>query len=404
MTTFTAAQAVSRSGALDPAGLRIVIGAGGTGGHIYPGLAIADAILKRVPEAKISFTGTSRGLEGTLVPKFGYELATSSMIPFAASMGWRRFALPVYLLRAGIDCARRFRRDGVDLVIGMGGYPSSPAIVGAWLAGIPRLIHESNARSGKANQVAALLSDHIGIAFDHAQGQLPSLGKDVRRVGVPLMPAVVAMNRAGLRSEAVDSLGVSPDQRLVVVNGGSQGARSLTKAALELAALWRDRTDVMLLIKTGPADYQAAVQRIEELKASHGTRVVAYMDRMDLVYAAADVMVGRSGAATVAELAHIGLPAVLIPHPWAAGDHQRHNAEVLVECGGAVMMTDQELTGARLADELEVLLADPDRLERMSESMRSAEHSQAADSMAQWAIDLAQEYQASNTSRAAARH
>lgn len=402
MTTFNATQTVSGPRVVDPAGLRIVIGAGGTGGHIYPGLAIADAILQRVPEAIISFAGTNRGLEGDLVPQHGYALATSTMIPFAASMGWRRFALPAYLLRAGIACARHFRRDGVDLVIGMGGYPSTPAIVGAWLAGIPRLIHESNARAGKANQFAAVLTRHIGIAFDHAQSHLPTRGKVIRRVGVPLMPAVAAMDRASLRAEALLSLGVAAGQRLVVVNGGSQGARSLTTAAIELAVLWRERTDTMLLIKTGPADHESTLRRIEEAGAAGNTRVVAYLDRMDLAYAAAAVMVGRAGAATVAELAHIGLPAVLIPHPWAAGDHQRHNAEVLVNCGGAVMVADSELTGARLAGELGVLLADPETLGRRAEAMRSAEHAHAADAMAEWAIELARNHQAARSRPGAA--
>lgn len=397
MTTFNAGHTVAGPESGDRAGLRIIIGAGGTGGHIYPGLAIADAIAQRVPTAVISFSGTSRGLEGTLVPRHGYGLATSNMIPFAASMGWRRFVLPVYLLRASMACARSFRRDGVDLVIGMGGYPSSPAMVGAWLAGIPRLIHESNARSGKANQLAAFMSRNIGIAFDRAQSHLPTRGKDVRRVGVPLMPAVAAMNRGTLRAQALNAMGVRPGQQLIVVNGGSQGARSLTTAALELAGLWRARTDVMLLIKTGPADYQSAREQVEAMGPSHNTQVVEYLDRMDLVYAAADVMVGRAGAATVAELAHIGLPAVLIPHPWAAGDHQRHNAEVLVDCGGAVMLADHELTGARLANELGILLSEPDRLAGMAAAMQSDEHASAADTMAHWAIELAQEHHANRT-------
>ncbi|MHA7304898.1 UDP-N-acetylglucosamine--N-acetylmuramyl-(pentapeptide) pyrophosphoryl-undecaprenol N-acetylglucosamine transferase [Arthrobacter sp. TMN-49] len=374
-----------------PSGLRVVIGAGGTGGHIYPGLAIAHAIQQRVPDAHITFAGTCRGLEETLVPGHGYELATSNMIPFAASLGLRRFALPLYLLRAGIDCARSFRRDRVDVVIGMGGYPSSPAMVGAWLAGIPRLIHESNARSGKANQLSALLSPNIGIAFEAARKHLPAAGKRIRNVGVPLMPAVVAMDRAALRQQALAELGIEAGQRLIVFNGGSQGARRLTLAALELAQLWQERSDVVLLIKTGPADYPEAVRQIAELSAGHNTRVVEYLDRMDLVYAAADVMVGRAGAATVAELAHVGLPSLLVPHPLAAGDHQRHNAQVLVESGGAVMVTDSELTGLRVADELGALLNQPGRLERMSQAARSAVHADAADEMAQWAIDLARQ-------------
>lgn len=378
-----------RKAAQAPSGLRIVIGAGGTGGHIYTGLAIANAITRIDPDARITFAGTRRGLEATLVPRHGYELATSNMIPFAASMGMRRFALPLYLLRAGISCARSFRRDRVDLVIGMGGYPSSPAMLGAWLAGIPRLIHESNARSGKANQLAALLSPNIGIAFEAARKHLPRAGKHIRNVGVPLMPDVAAMDRAALRGQALAELGIEAGQRLVVVNGGSQGARRLTLAALELAQLWQGRTGVVLLIKTGPADYHDAARRLQELDAGHNTRVVQYLDRMDLVYAGADVMVGRAGAATVAELAHVGLPSVLIPHPWAAGDHQHHNAQALVESGGAVMVPDAELTGPRLADELDALLNEPGRLERMSKAARSDVHARAADEMAHWAVSLA---------------
>ncbi|MEU1026747.1 glycosyltransferase, partial [Streptomyces sp. NPDC005904] len=166
----------SHSGRAAPparADLSVVIGAGGTGGHIYPGLALADALRRAVPGAVISFVGTERGLEGRLIPDAGYRLHTVDMIPFDPSLGARRYLLPAALLKSGAQCRTILREQGARIAVGMGGYPSAPVIVGARLAGLPSLIHESNAVPGRANRFAARLTPNIAVAFDRSRAHLP---------------------------------------------------------------------------------------------------------------------------------------------------------------------------------------------------------------------------------------
>ncbi|MFJ2868830.1 UDP-N-acetylglucosamine--N-acetylmuramyl-(pentapeptide) pyrophosphoryl-undecaprenol N-acetylglucosamine transferase [Kitasatospora sp. NPDC087314] len=358
--------------------LSVVIGAGGTGGHIYPGLALAEALRRADPRAVISFVGTERGLETTLIPEAGYRLHTVDMIPFDASLGPRRYLLPAALLRSGGQCREILRAQGAQVAVGMGGYPSAPAIVGARLAGLPSVVHESNAVPGRANRFAARLTPHIALAFDRTREHLPA-GRSAQTVGMPLVGAVARLDRAALRAEARRQLEVPEGARLLVFNGGSLGAARLTAAAVELAARWRHRTDRQLLIKTGPA----ALEEVRAALAGHPTaRAVSYLDRMDLVYAAADLMVCRAGAATVAELSSVRMPAVLVPYPHAPHDHQTHNARVLSDTGAGLLLPDGECTGERLAALVEPLLADPARLAAMARAAEPGDHARAADLLA----------------------
>ncbi|AUG79728.1 UDP-N-acetylglucosamine--N-acetylmuramyl-(pentapeptide) pyrophosphoryl-undecaprenol N-acetylglucosamine transferase [Kitasatospora sp. MMS16-BH015] len=358
--------------------LSVVIGAGGTGGHIYPGLALAEALRRAEPGAEISFVGTERGLETRLIPEAGYRLHTVDMIPFDSSLGLRRYTLPVALLRSGAQCREILRAQGAQIAVGMGGYPSAPVIVGARMAGLPSVVHESNAVPGRANRFAARLTPHLALAFDRTREHLPA-GTGAETVGMPMVGAVASLDRAALRPEARARLGVAPDEHLVVFNGGSLGAARLTEAALGLAERWHRRPDVRLLIKTGPAALPAARER---LGRSPVATAVAYLDRMDLVYAAADLVVCRAGSATVAELAGTGVPAVLVPYPHAPHDHQTHNARVLSDAGAGLLLPDGECTAERLAALVEPLLADPRRLDLMSRAADPSTHAEAADLLA----------------------
>ncbi|MET9361379.1 UDP-N-acetylglucosamine--N-acetylmuramyl-(pentapeptide) pyrophosphoryl-undecaprenol N-acetylglucosamine transferase [Streptomyces sp. NPDC006632] len=365
--------------------LSVVIGAGGTGGHIYPGLALAEALRRAVPDAVISFVGTTRGLEGTLIPGAGYRLHTVDMIPFDPSLGAKRYLLPAALLKSGAQCRSLLKAQGAQVAVGMGGYPSAPVIVGAKMAGLPSLIHESNAVPGRANQFAARLTSNIAVAFDRSRAHL-SGGQDAVTTGMPIAAALASLDRTALRTEARRVLGVPPGARLVLVNGGSLGAARLTAAAVGLAHRWRDRADVHLLIKTGPAQL-ADTER--QLTGMPGARAVPYLDRMDLAYAAADLVVCRAGSATVAELAATGVPAVLVPYPHAPGDHQTHNARVLSDAGAGLLVPDEETTAFRLAGLIEPLLADPARLAAMSGAADPGNHARAADLLAARVLELA---------------
>ncbi|MFF2699118.1 glycosyltransferase [Streptomyces cyaneofuscatus] len=385
--------------------LSVVIGAGGTGGHIYPGLALAEALRRADPDAVISFIGTERGLETTLIPAAGHRLHTVDMIPFDPALGAKRFLLPAALIRSGAQARSVLRRQQAQVVVGMGGYPSAPAIVGAKMAGLPSVIHESNAVPGRANQFAARLTEHLTVAFDGSRAHL-SGGERALTVGMPIAASLAALDRPALRAEARRAFGIPEGARVVLFNGGSLGAARLTAAAVGLAARWRDRSDVHLLIKTGPAALAETRRKLvdagagavapgearqQPADAASGpvAQAVPYLDRMDLAYAVADLVVCRAGSATIAELATTGVPAVLVPYPHAPGDHQTHNARVLSEAGAAHLVPDAETTADRLAELIDPLLADPARLAVMGRAADPGNHARAADLLAETVIRLA---------------
>ncbi|MFF4601400.1 glycosyltransferase [Streptomyces sp. NPDC001339] len=368
--------------------LSVVIGAGGTGGHIYPGLALADALRQAVPDAVISFVGTERGLETRLIPQAGYRLHTVDMIPFDPSLGARRYLLPAALLKSGAQCRAILREQQAQVAVGMGGYPSAPVIVGARMAGLPSLIHESNAVPGRANRFAARLTPHLALAFDRSREHLAG-GERAETVGMPLVGPLAELDRAALRPAARTALGVPDSARLLLFNGGSLGAARLTEAAVGLAARYRSRTDLRLLIKTGPAALEETRARLAANGGAAVAEAVPYLDRMDLAYAAADLVVCRAGSATVAELATIGMPAVLVPYPHAPGDHQTHNARVLSDAGAAELLPDAETSAERLDALIGPLLADPARLAAMGAAADPGTHARAADLLAAKTLSLA---------------
>ena len=364
---------------------RVVIAAAGTGGHIYPGLALAAAIRELRPDAVISFVGTSRGLEGDVIPRAGYELDLVAMVPFT---GTNRLVLPVALLRAGVQARRLLRRRAAHVAVGMGGYGSAPLLLGARLAGVPSLIHESGAIPGKANLVAARLTSNIATTFPGAAKSFPA-GKVVRVTGMPLAPEFASVDRAAGVAAARRELGLPPDKFVLFVMGGSQGATRLSDAAIALGERWRDRDDIRILLKLGARAGTDIDDRIAAVGADKVVHRVAYLDRMDTAYAAADAALCRAGAGTVSELAATGLPSVLVPYPFATGDHQRENAAELVAAGGAVVIADGDATADTIGPIVEGLVDDPQRLAAMTAGARSVGRPGAASDLARWVLDLA---------------
>lgn len=366
----------------------VVIGAGGTGGHIYPGLATADAIRAARPDSQIVFVGTKRGLEGRLIPQAGYELVTVDMLPLNTNLRWRLAFFPFSIVRSTVQTLRTLRERKADVVLGMGGYPSVPAVLAAWLARVPRIIHESNATPGLANRFVSRFAPNIALAFREGGRNLPR-HRDTRLVGMPISESLAAFDRDALREEARAHFNLKDGERMVLVSGGSLGAVRLSRAADDLAGRWRDRTDIRLVIKAG-RDQLPAIERQLTSNGGHAVATaVAYLDRMDLAYAAADITVCRAGSGTVAELSHVGLPAVLVPYPSAAHDHQSFNAQALVDVGAAVMIPDSDVTADRLEQVLTPILADPARLAAMAAAAHQTVHATAARDLARWVLELA---------------
>jgi undecaprenyldiphospho-muramoylpentapeptide beta-N-acetylglucosaminyltransferase len=344
-----------------------LLSGGGTGGHVYPALALADELVARGhARESIRFVGARRGIESTAVPAAGYAI---DLLP---GRGLRRVrTLEAAMQNAGaigedtVAVARAFglvRRWRPDVVVGVGGYASLPALIAGRALGIPAVVHEADAHPGLANRVAVRLGARAAVS-------LP---------GTPLPGAVVTGNPIRPAIAAVARTPATPP--LIGVVGGSLGARSINDAAVALSPRWRARRDVVIHHVTGVRDYERCMSELAVARAPDDAldyRVVPYEEHMEDLYARATVMVCRSGGMT-AELAAVGMPAVLVPLPGAPGDHQTRNAEAFVRAGAAVMVADADLDGARLASELDVLLGDPAGLDAMNRAARALGRPDAA--------------------------
>jgi UDP-N-acetylglucosamine--N-acetylmuramyl-(pentapeptide) pyrophosphoryl-undecaprenol N-acetylglucosamine transferase len=339
----------------------LMIAGGGTGGHIYPAIAIAHAYVARDASRKVIFVGTQRGLEKTIVPKAGFPL---EFIDVAGLKGMHGFNLVRNLARLPLGFVQAWQHVGrhrPNVVLGVGGYSSGPVLVAAKLRGIPTIIHDANAFPGLANRVLARWVTTVAAAFAEA---LPRMKRS---------DGVVTGNP--IRQEFFD-LGARPrvaktDGRLrLLVFGGSQGSRVLNEAmsgALLFLAKLKDRLEIVH--QTGPNDLQK-VQDTYRQSSFVDARVVPYLDPIADEIAAADLVVSRAGAMTIGELAAIGRAAILIPFALATNNHQELNARVVEKAGGAVVITESELSPERLAGSISEVLADPQRAERMGSSAR----------------------------------
>jgi UDP-N-acetylglucosamine--N-acetylmuramyl-(pentapeptide) pyrophosphoryl-undecaprenol N-acetylglucosamine transferase len=365
-------------------GPTIVIAAGGTGGHIYPGLALAGAIARAEPRASISFVGTARGMEGELVPKAGYQLDLVEMVPFN-NQGWRKALVPVSLARGARQSRALLRRLGADAAVTMGGYSGVPLVVGARLAGVPALIHEPGSVPGQANRFAARFTPHVATSFPSTRFG----AREVRCTGYPLRPEMAAYDREALRPAARAAYGIPPDVRMILVSGASQGALTLNRLALGLAERWAGRDDVRIVLKAGARTHEEIESALATNAGRHLVDLVGYIDRMDQAYAAADIAICRAGAGTVTELAVAGVPSVLVPLAVHEHDEQLHNAEPLVQAGGALLVRDADASAAVVGPLLEERLADPAALARMGTAMTGVARPAAADDLAAWVLELA---------------
>ncbi|MEV7606164.1 undecaprenyldiphospho-muramoylpentapeptide beta-N-acetylglucosaminyltransferase [Paenarthrobacter sp. NPDC089322] len=336
--------------------LSVVLAGGGTAGHVSPLLAIADAIKAQRPEADILAVGTPSGLETRLVPAAGYDLATIDRVPFPRRPSPDLLRLPGRLAGAVKQAGRILDDAKADVLVGVGGYVCTPAYLAARKRKIPIVIHEANMRPGLANRVGARFSSHVGVAF--AGTQL----RGARHVGMPMRRAISGLDRAAAAPAAKASLGLDPDRPALIVTGGSSGALSINRSiTAALPAL--EAAGIQTLHITGAG--KAVMNDDGTVLAADGYRQVEYVDGMENVYAAADVLLARAGAATVSEVAAVGVPAVFVPLPIGNGE-QALNAGALVKAGGALLVEDKALGPEWIAAELIPLLSDRRRLEDMS--------------------------------------
>jgi UDP-N-acetylglucosamine--N-acetylmuramyl-(pentapeptide) pyrophosphoryl-undecaprenol N-acetylglucosamine transferase len=334
-----------------------LLAGGGTAGHVNPLLSVADALRAREPEAEILVLGTREGLEARLVPERGYELLFIEKLPFPRRPDKAAAAFPGKFRRAVADVRRYLTDRAVDVVVGFGGYASAPAYVAARGAKVPVIIHEANAKPGLANVLGARWAAGVGVAFEGT----PIKGG--RFVGMPLRRELVDLDRAAARAEAATYFGLRADAPTLLVFGGSLGALRLNTAFGEgQDAAWRDVVAAgWQLVHVIGERSQLADPEVE------GYVVRPYVDRMDLAFALADVIVSRAGAATVSEISALGIPTVYVPYAVGNGE-QALNAASAVKAGAAVLIPDAEFTGDRVRAEVLPLLADSARQKTMTDA------------------------------------
>jgi UDP-N-acetylglucosamine--N-acetylmuramyl-(pentapeptide) pyrophosphoryl-undecaprenol N-acetylglucosamine transferase len=350
----------------NPDGVRVIFAGGGTGGHVYPALAMYEGLRAECGEAGVValFVGARGGLDRKLLSNRGvdYRLLPGRGLRGASLVGKLRAPLDVIAgVTKSLGIIREFQPD---VVVGTGGYASVSMVLAAILCGTPRILQEQNSVPGLVNRRLARFADLVLLSFEDSHAALPA-GVKTAVIGNPLRPAP-----EGDRAAGAAFLGLDPGRPTVLVIGGSRGAHSLNEAAAEAAAELLGQTDAQFILLTGENDYETVRQRFGE---SWQGRVVvrAYLEEVHHAYRASDVAVARAGASSVFELASAGLPAIFVPYPYAADDHQRLNAEPLVRAGGAEIIPDAELDGAVLVSSLRRLLGDPRRRLSMGEAMSS---------------------------------
>jgi UDP-N-acetylglucosamine--N-acetylmuramyl-(pentapeptide) pyrophosphoryl-undecaprenol N-acetylglucosamine transferase len=315
----------------------IVLAGGGTGGHIEPMLALADALRRRSDGGvRITCLGTERGMETRLVPARGYDLRLIPPVPLPRRPTFDLLRVPGRVLRAVARTRDLLDELGADVVVGFGGYVALPAYLAARRVGTPIVVHEQNALPGLANRVGARLAARVAVT---------SPGTPLRKaehVGMPLRTAISSLDRAAHRAQARAAFGLDPDRPTLLVFGGSQGAASLNRAAVG-AADALTAAGIQVLHARGPKNTHVTVPARGTGRAPYV--VVDYLERMDLAYAAADLALCRAGAVTVAELSAVGLPAAFVPLPIGNGE-QRRNALPVIEAGGGLLVEDADLSAA----------------------------------------------------------
>lgn len=331
--------------------IRFILSGGGTGGHIFPAVAIANAIKALRPEAQFLFVGAKGRMEMEKVPQAGYEIEGLWISGLKREITLANLSFPFKLLSSMWKARRIVKKFRPDMVIGTGGYASGPTLRAAGWLGIPTAVQEQNSFPGITNKLLAAKASRIYVAYDGLEKYFPA-GKLVLS-GNPVRHDAVAI--AGKRGEGARHFGIDPHRTTVLVVGGSQGARSVNQAIKPIVGDLAGK-GIQLIWQTGTAFEPEALEATKPF-AANGMSVKAFISRMDLAYAAADIIVSRAGAIAIAELTIVGKPAILVPLPTAAEDHQRHNAEALVSKGAAIMVPDNRLK-EQLLDEIMKLAGD----------------------------------------------
>ena len=361
--------------------LKVMITGGGTGGHVFPAIAIADAIKKARPETEFLFVGATGKMEMERVPRAGYKIEGLNVAGFQRSMSLRNLSFPFKLVGSLWKARQIVSKFDPDVVIGTGGYASGPVMRSAQRAGIPTLIQEQNSYAGVTNKLLGKRAERICVAYDHMDAFFPA--DRIAFTGNPVRSDILDLE--GKREEGLKYYGLDADKKTIVIIGGSLGARTLNNAMQENTKFFEKYDGIQVLWQCGKFyELQYAECETAQLPNVH---MRAFIDRMDLLYASADVVISRAGALSISELCLVGKPAILVPSPNVAEDHQTKNALALVEKGAARLVRDAEAVEKMLQEAL-LVLENEALAFSLGESIRQLGRPNAAEAIALEAIKL----------------
>lgn len=357
--------------------LKVILSGGGTGGHIYPAVAVAEALKRRLGDGvELLFVGAEGKMEMEKVPALGYRIEGLPVVGLQRRLTLRNLQVPFKVAESLRKARRVIREFGADVVVGFGGYASAPVLWSAQRMGIPTLIQEQNSYAGVTNKILASRAKRICVAYEGMERFFP---KDrIVMTGNPLRGRLLEQHDpAVLKAEGLTYFGLKADKPIVLVVGGSLGTRTLNNMMKANVDRITSEGKVQVIWQTGKF-YEREMTEFMQSRSSEGIWRGAFIDRMDLAYAVADVVVGRSGAGTVSELCLVGKPAIFVPSPNVAEDHQTKNAMALVRKDAALLVPDSEAVTA-LFPVVDQLLADPARMQRMAANIKALGIADSAD-------------------------
>jgi len=359
--------------------VRIMFAGGGTGGHIFPGIALADAIRKIEQNAEIIFVGTKGRIESRVVPKAGYKFVPIWISGFRRSLDPRNLLFPLKLVVSLIQSFFILKKFKPDVVVGTGGYVSGPPVFVASLAGIPTLIQEQNSYPGITTRLLSSLVDEVHISFDITRKYLK------RKDNVFLSGNPVRSNlKIYPKDEALRFFGLDIGKKTLFIFGGSAGARSINQAVLEVIDELISE-GIQVIWQTGALDFEDIKKRCE---GEIGVRVFKFIDEIDYAYSACDLVLCRAGATTISEITYFGVPSILVPYPFATANHQYENARVLFENGAGEILLDAELK-SKLKEKIFKLINDDEKLQMMREKAKALSNPNASELIAKSILKLA---------------
>lgn len=357
--------------------LKVILSGGGTGGHIYPAVAVAEALKRRLGDGvELLFVGAEGKMEMEKVPALGYRIEGLPVVGLQRRLTLRNLQVPFKVAESLRKARRVIREFGADVVVGFGGYASAPVLWSAQRMGIPTLIQEQNSYAGVTNKILASRAKRICVAYEGMERFFP---KDrIVMTGNPLRGRLLEQHDpAVLKTEGLTYFGLKADKPIVLVVGGSLGTRTLNNMMKANVDRITSEGKVQVIWQTGKF-YEREMTEFMQSRSSEGIWRGAFIDRMDLAYAVADVVVGRSGAGTVSELCLVGKPAIFVPSPNVAEDHQTKNAMALVRKDAALLVPDSQAVTA-LFPVVDQLLADPVRMQRMAANIKALGIADSAD-------------------------